>query len=181
MRESKNGKAEAAATNNHGSWYDAQLATYLMFLGDDAAARELIESVKENRIAKQIEPTGEMPRELARTKSFHYSAFNLGALTMLADLGRRVDVDLWNYRTADGRSIRAAIDWLLPFIDGTKEWKHEQIIPVEPEILFVPLRRAQAAFGDQRYAAAIAKLKIDFASDRDNLRFPPPPAPSASK
>lgn len=172
LRESKNGKDEAAATNNHGSWYDAQLAVYLMFLGDNSAARGLIESVKENRIAKQIEPDGRMPRELARTKSFHYSAFNLAALTLLADLGQRVDVDLWSYRSADGRSIRAALDWLVPFIKGQKKWEHQQIAAVEPELLFVPLRRAETAYGDPRYSATIAKLKINFSTDRDPLRFP---------
>src|SRR5207248_7394135 len=79
MKESKNGQGEAAATNNHGCWYDAQLASFLLFLGDDAGARQILESVKDLRIAPQIEPTGEQPRELARTKSFSYSVDNLRA------------------------------------------------------------------------------------------------------
>jgi hypothetical protein len=172
MRESKNGKAEAAATNNHGSWYDAQLAAYLMFLGDHAAARQLIETVKENRIAKQIKPTGEMPRELERTKSFHYSVFNLSALMLLADLGQRENVDLWHYQAADGRSVRVALDWLLPFALGERKWEHQQIIPLEAHLLLVPLRRAEAAYREPRYEAVIERLYLDTATDRDNLRFP---------
>jgi hypothetical protein len=172
MRQSKNGKAEAAATNNHGSWYDAQLATYLMFVGDDAGARQLLETVKVNRIARQIEPTGEMPRELARTKSFHYSVFNLSALTTLADLGPRLDVDLWNYQSADGRSIRKALDWLIPFALNQKKWEHQQIIPLESHILLVPLRRAEAAYHEPRYEQVVHETYRDFSTDRDNLRFP---------
>ena len=38
MQESPNGKAEAAATNNHGTWYDVQVATYMLFVGDEAGA-----------------------------------------------------------------------------------------------------------------------------------------------
>src|SRR5881396_2736287 len=58
MKQSKNGQDEAAATNNHGCWYDAQLASFLLFLGKEAEAKELIESAKERRIARQIEPSG---------------------------------------------------------------------------------------------------------------------------
>ena len=79
MKQSKNGQGEAVATNNHGCWYDAQLATYLLFIGDDAGATKIIEAAKEGRIARQIEPSGEQPRELARTKSFGYSTYNLQA------------------------------------------------------------------------------------------------------
>jgi len=61
MRQSKNGQDEGASTNNHGCWYDAQLASYLLFIGDDAAAKQLIESAKAHRIAQQIEPNGEQP------------------------------------------------------------------------------------------------------------------------
>jgi hypothetical protein len=178
MRQSKNGKAEAAAGNNHGSWYDAQLATYLMFLGDNAGARQLLETVKENRIARQIEPSGEMPRELARTKSFHYSVFNLSALTTLADLGQRLEVDLWDYTTADGRSIRKALDWLIPFALNQKKWEHQQIVPLESHILLVPLRRAEAAYHEPHYEEVVRETSGDFSTDRDNLRFPATEAPT---
>jgi len=172
MKQSKNGQDESAATNNHGSWYDAQLATYLLFIGDDAGARQVIEAVKEKRIAHQIEPTGQQPLELARTRSFGYSAYNLQALTLLADLGSRVGVDLWHYQTHDGRSIRLALDWMTPFATREKKWTHEQMGSLEPDMLLVPLRRAEAAYHDPRYELAIRRLGVDLPTDRDSLRFP---------
>ena len=177
MKQSKNGQGEAAATNNHGCWYDAQLASFLLFLGDDAGARQIIESVKDRRIARQIEPSGEQPRELARTKSFSYSVYNLNALTLLADLGDRVGVDLWHYQTADGRSIRVALDWMVPFANGEKKWTHQQLGSLDPRSLLVPFRRAEAAYRDARYEAAVAKLRIDLRSNRDCLLFPPTTRP----
>lgn len=174
MRESKNGQDEAAATNNHGSWYDVQLTSYLMFLGRNDEAKQVVEAAKTKRVAKQIEPDGRMPRELARTKALGYSRFNLTALTQLADLGKRLGVDLWHYRTNDGRCIQAALDWIIPFATGEKKWSYEQIEPISGKSFLIAFRRAAIAYGDEKYEAAIAKLTGEDDSSRDMLRFPPP-------
>jgi len=174
MRDSKNGQDEAAATNNHGSWYDVQLTSYLMFLGRDEEAKQVVETAKTKRIAKQIEPDGRMPRELARTKAFGYSRFNLMALTQLADLGNRLGVDLWHYRTDDGRCIQVALDWMIPYATGEKKWTYEQIEPTSGKSMLIPYRRAGIALGDPKYEAAIAKLTGNDDTSRDTLRFPPP-------
>jgi hypothetical protein len=145
MQTSANGQAEAAAANNHGSWYAAQLTAYSLFLGDQATAKQTAQAARK-RIAAQILPDGEQPLELARTKSFSYSTFNLSALTMLANLGQHVDIDLWNYKTDDGRSLRAAIDYLIPYATGAKSWQHQQLGVFSGAGLFVPLRRAAAAY-----------------------------------
>src|SRR6266540_882722 len=56
--------------------------------------RWIIEVVKE-RIGWQIKPDGSQPIELERTRSLHYSGFNVEALSRLAEMGRHVGVDLW--------------------------------------------------------------------------------------
>jgi hypothetical protein len=164
MRECPNGKAEAAATNNHGTWYDVQMTTYLLFVGDEAGAKQVAEAAKTKRIAAQIQPDGQMPRELTRTKSWGYSCFDLKALTQLADLGRRVDVDLWNYSTHDGRSIRTALDFHLPFALGEKPWSHQQLGRFDPKELLLPLRRAAITLNDSKYIDALRKLSGNGAS-----------------
>jgi len=114
--------------NNHGMWYDAQVATIAMFVGETDVARKIVESAKPNRIARCIEPDGSQPEELARTKSLHYSVFNLSATSVLARIGEHVNVDLWNYTTPDGRGIRRGLDYIKPYLLGEKSWPHEQII-----------------------------------------------------
>ncbi len=168
MRESHNGQAEAAATNNHGTWYDVQATTYMLFLGDEAAARQVVEAAKSKRIAAQIQPDGQMPRELGRTKSWGYSCFNLKALAQLADLGRRVDVDLWTYSTPDGRSIRTALDFHLPYALGEKKWSHQQISRFDPKEILLPVRRAAIALNDNKLSDAVQRLQGGTGTDSVN-------------
>jgi len=158
---SKNGLQEAAARNNHGSWYDVQVASLALFNGDLDRARRVIEEAKSKRIAVQIEPDGRQPLELARTLSFSYSLFNLQALFDLAELGDKVGVDLWHFKTADGRSLRAALDLLAPYVDPTKKWPHQQIHPIALDdrlSLAALLRRAALVYHEPRYEQLLTRL-----------------------
>jgi hypothetical protein len=158
LRESPLGRDESRARNNHGSWYDAQVATYALFVGDDRLAREVLGSVGERRVAVQVEPDGRQPLELARTKSFGYSVMNLEALVTLASLGERVGVDLWHYRSPDGRSIRTALDWLIPYATGEEPWPHEQIAEMGAGRMIPLLRRATHAYHEPGYERVIETL-----------------------
>jgi hypothetical protein len=131
LQTSPEGKAEGRAKNNHSTHYDTQVVGILLFLGRREEAVRELEEVKAKRIAVQIQPDGSMPAELARTKSLSYSIMNLRGFTRLARLGRQVGVDLWGYKTDDGRSIQQAYRFLAPFGDGSKPWDREQI--ADPE------------------------------------------------
>ncbi len=157
MQTSRNGKDESAAKNNHGTYYDLQLASYALFLDRTSLARETLERAKEKRIAVQIEADGRQPLELARTNAWGYSCGNLDGLTQLATLGDRAGVDLWHYRTSDGRSIRAAILYLAPYAFGPRDkWPHQQIGGWSPDTLFTVVRRAAPHYKDDAEFAAVA-------------------------
>jgi hypothetical protein len=169
MTESKNGRDEAAAKNNHGTYYDLQAASFALFLGKRDLATRVLETAKEKRIAAQIEPDGRQPLELARTRAWSYSVGNLDGLTLLATLGERVGVDLWNWTTADGRSIRRALDYLTPFSLGEKKWPHQEIGEWRPEMLFPVMRRAAGRYRDADYQKVMSKVTPLAAADRANL------------
>ena len=146
MLESKNGRDEAAAKNNHGTFYDVQVVSFALFLNRRDLARSVLEEAKSKRIAVQIEPDGRQPLELARTKAWSYSVMNLEGLFTLARLGENVGVDLWNYETKDGRSIRKAIHFLMPFANGEKKWPYQQLGEFQPEMFFHLLTRSAAHY-----------------------------------
>lgn len=171
MLTSKNGRDEAAAKNNHGTYYDLQVSSFALFLGRKDLAIATLESARLKRIAIQIEPDGRQPLELVRTKGWSYSVGNLDGLTLLAILGERVRVDLFSYRTADGRGIRTALDYLVPFALGEKKWPDQQIGEWQPEILVPLIRRGSARYRDSRYQELIKKIAPVDASDRSNLIY----------
>ena len=159
LQNSHNGRDEAAAKNNHGSWYDQQLAGIALFLGDTTLARNVIETAETKRIAYQIRADGREPLELARTKSFSYSAFNLTALMCLAQEGQRAGVDLWDYRAPDGGSIRADLNFLLPYAAGEKKWTYESLNGVEAGGLVEPLLLAAIHYHSSDYLRDAEKFE----------------------
>ena len=173
MLDSKNGREESAAKNNHGTYYDVQVTSYAFFVGRNDLAKQTLEQAKQKRIAAQIEPDGRQPLELARTKAWSYSNGNLDGLMQLATLGQRVGIDLWNFQTRDGRGIRKALDFLTPVAVGKQKWAYQEIEGgVKPESLFPLMRRAAQVYKDKPYLTSISKVPEVSSSDRRRLLEP---------
>jgi Alginate lyase len=172
MQESRNGQEESAAKNNHGTYYDVQVVSYALFVGRKDLARQVLERARTVRIATQIEPDGRQPLELARTKAWGYSNGNLDGLMQLATLGQRVGVDLWNFETRDGRSIRKALDFLTPVALAQKKWEYQELGGVKPQSLFPLMRRAALVYHDQQYQTVMAKVPGPDRADRSRLLGP---------
>lgn len=151
------GKKECATGNNHSVWYDAQTAVYAHFVGRDDLARQILSEVPEKRIALQIEPDGKTPRELARTRSKHYTLFILMAFTDLGRLGDILGINLFDYYTADGRSIRTAWDWFTPYALEEQPWPYKEISPFSPAELLHYLQLANLHYQNPQYEATITK------------------------
>jgi hypothetical protein len=95
MLSSENGKAERAAKNNHALWYDAQLIHFALFARRPDIAEKAVLAFPRERIAAQFAPSGELPQELGRTRSFHYSVYALHAAFDVAELATCLGYDLW--------------------------------------------------------------------------------------
>lgn len=161
LTTSSHGQDEKAEANNHGTWYDAQTAHLALVLGrSDEAARILTRSRAE-RIARQIQPDGSQPLELARTKSLGYSLYNLEALFTCARLGEHVGVDWWSHQTNDNRSLQAALAYLAPYMDPQRAWpRHDLDVPDRTKIVVLAgqyLRRRDDASLRKLHARFLAQ------------------------
>jgi len=156
---SQHGSDEATHGNNHSVSYDLQIASYALFIGAEELARRVMEGVPARRIDAQIEPDGRQPKELARTKSLNYSTSNTSLFLKLIETGRCAGIDLADYESPDGRSIRRALDWLVPFYAGCSEWTHQQIAPFSPEGAYTLLRQAACIFDEPAYAGRAEEVE----------------------
>jgi hypothetical protein len=172
--ESAHGKDAARATNNIGTWFDVQTAGIALAVDRQEIARDILETRGPRRIAAQIESDGRQPRELARTRPSGYSSMNLRAFLSLARLGDHVGVDLWNYRTDDGRSIRSALDYLVRHADGSDEWPHKDLQRPNWTALVPSLRIAAKQYQHPPYEQLAERLAAkNFARDRIQLLYAP--------
>ncbi|MEZ0540074.1 alginate lyase family protein [Fibrella arboris] len=139
MLTSPVGKDEEDEHNNHGTYYDFQTVAFALFLDDKPLARQMIEQKTMKRIQSQLNEDGSQPHELARTLTWGYSLMNLKGFFGLAQLAESVNIDLWNYQTPDGKSLRKAYAWMLPYAEGEKPWTFRQIKTLHREE-FAPVK-----------------------------------------
>lgn len=173
LQTSDNGKAEHAAANNHGIWYDLQLSDYALFAGKTEVATAEIAAFATTRIAPQFTADGSMPRELARTRSFHYSTWTMQAVYDIATLGQCVGIDLWSYQSPDGKSLRKNTDFIAGYAGREDQWRWKEI-DMNKQDLYDALVRASWGYRDAALGAK-ARAVGDYGAARITLTTPPYP------
>ncbi len=158
LLNSNNGKKEREAKNNHGTFYDMQVASIALFCGQKKVADEILKNDFE-RLAWQVEIDGKQPLELSRTLALSYSTFNLEAWFRLASIAEKNGVDFWHYETKDGRSLKKALVYLIPFVVDGKPWEYKQINKYKQQDLYRLLLIAAEKFKDDKYKKQAEKIK----------------------
>ncbi len=120
------GKDEMNAANNHGTCWVMQTAAFAKFTGNGKLIQFCSDRYKNTLLPNQMAIDGSFPQELRRTKPYGYSIFNLDAMTTICQLLSSEKDNLWNYQTADGRSIKKGIEYLYPYIKDKSKWPHKQ-------------------------------------------------------
>lgn len=127
LTESPFGLEEAKQSNNHGTFANMQISAIALFLGNKTLAKSTVQKAK-TFINKQILATGFQPQETARTRSWHYSHFNLGAHLRWALIADKVDVDLFHYKGPDGQSLFKAVNVTIDAaVNGASAWPYEDL------------------------------------------------------
>jgi hypothetical protein len=152
---------ESAAGNNHGTWFDVQLAHVALFAGETDLVRSVMEQAVERRLTAQIQPDGTQPEELARTRPLFYSLFNLRAMFALARLAEHVGLDLWHAPAGASSRLKAALDLVAPYADPSKPSPYPSVQEADRLDLLPLLLQGSAAYGDDRYRDALEALPPD--------------------
>ncbi len=117
------GIEEGKADNNHGTCWLLQAAAFALLLDDQATLADCRRRFKEIVLPTQMASDGSFPRELARTKPYGYSIFNLDVMTGLAVVLSTPKEDLMQFQLADGRSMIRGVEFLAPFLADKSRWK----------------------------------------------------------
>lgn len=160
LKNSKNGQEEAAMHNNHGSFYDLILTSVAWYLGDYPTIKQTAQQTKQ-RILQQIKADGTQPHELARTRPFHYSTFNLKALFGVARIAARVDVDLWHVGPQAQPRLLKAYQYLIDNMHNDKLWQGSQEGEPEWRELASLAYQAQLSYQNNDYFSQLSRLPID--------------------
>ncbi len=153
MTTHKYGLDEMNARNNHSVAYMVQLAAFARLTADTQKLELCRRRYREVFVPNQMAADGSFPQELARTKPYGYSIFQLDNMAILCQLLSTPDHDLWTFELPDGRGIRKAVAFLFPYLQDKRKWPHPPDVehfeawPVrQPALLF-----AGHAFGEARY------------------------------
>ncbi|RFZ81358.1 alginate lyase [Mucilaginibacter terrenus] len=160
---SKYGKDEMNARNNHGTCWVMQVACFARFTGNEALTTFCRKRFKNDLLPNQMAADGSFPLELKRTKPYGYSIFNLDAMATICKILSTRQDNLWLYSTADGKSIKKGIEFLYPFIKDKSSWSFNKDVmywdnwPVaQPSLVF-----GAEAYGNAAWLNTWVKLDHD--------------------
>lgn len=147
------GVTERDAKNNHGTCWVMQVAAFAHLTGDQKLLDYARDRFKTVLVPNQIAADGSFPEELRRTKPYGYSLFNLDAMATVAEILSTPADNLWTFEMPDGRGLRRAMAYMVPFIREKKTW------PKPPDVMYDtewPMRQPSLLF------AGIALNKPDY-------------------
>lgn len=133
---------ERNATNNHATCWVMQVAAFASYSGNATLMQDCRTRFK-TVLLQQMAPDGSFPRELGRTKPYGYSLFNLEAMATICQILSTTEDDLWTFELPDGRGMRKAMAYMVPFIRDKKTW------PKPPDVMYDqywPMRQASLLF-----------------------------------
>jgi len=98
---------------------------------------------------------GSFPQELARTKPYGYSIFQLDNLATLCQVLSTSEESLWDFELPDGRGIRKAMTFLHPYLADKATWPHQPDVQAwdgwparQPCLLFAGLACRESRYLD---------------------------------
>jgi hypothetical protein len=168
------GLAEAAEKNNHGASWTLQAAAFARLTGNMAVLQDCRRRLLEQHLAGHLAADGSLPLEMARTKAYGYSLFDLEVLCGTAVLLSTHDEDLMAWKLPDGRGLGKAVAFMVPFLQDKSRW------PKKPDVMYWdewPQRQPALLFaalssGNADWLALWKRLPVDSPVEEVRRNFP---------
>jgi hypothetical protein len=175
---SEEGAAQAENPANHGTCADVNRTIMSLYAGDLAKAHETIENYMLYRMPGQFNDDGSFVYEMQRADNLLYTRYHLSVIADLALMAKNYfpDLDLWNYTTPQGTSLREAFDFAIPYFENPSSWPYNapgNSFPPDDQLYYWRvLRQAAVGFDDPALLAmANAHISTNYPLDIYNLEF----------
>jgi hypothetical protein len=153
---------EMNTKNNHAVCWLATASSMAVLTEKEEVIQLCKERFKNIALPDQMAEDGSFPRELARTKPYGYSLFNIDAFCNVAQILSTPEDNLFEFETPDGKSLRKGIGFIFPYIKDKQKWPFAKDIyiwekwPVcHPFVLFCGL-----AYNKEDYINTYLKMEL---------------------
>jgi hypothetical protein len=133
MTTDPRGTTERDEDNNHGTCWDMQVAAYAKFTANQDLVTYAGKRFKAVLIPRQMASNGSFPLELERTKPYSYELFNLDAMATVCQIVSTPQDNLWIFKLPDGRGMRKAVEFMVPYIRNKKSWPYRADVMYDDE------------------------------------------------
>jgi len=155
MATSKNGTDEEHEKNNHGTCWVLQVAEFSQFAKRADLTALCVDHFKNTIVPGQIAKDGSLPLELARTKPYSYSLFDIDVLSGICQSLSTKGDDLWSFKGPNGKGVGDAVAFLFPYIADKSKWPYPKDVEFfddmpsrRPSLLFAGLALGRAEYVD---------------------------------
>jgi hypothetical protein len=137
------GVQERDTQNNHATCWVMQVAEFARLTENDRLTAFCRTRYKTVLLPDQMASDGSFPLEIARTKPYGYSLFNLDAMAMICEILTTPEENLWAFQLRDGRGMAKGMEFMFPYIADKARW------PYKPDVMYFdqwPVRQPSLLF-----------------------------------
>ncbi|KAF7724141.1 hypothetical protein EC973_001266 [Apophysomyces ossiformis] len=127
LTNSPNGQYLAQEQEDHGTRYYVQQLALYRFLNMTDKAFQLANNIT-HLIDQQFLPSGQQFHETGLADPWSSSVDNLYSFFRLANMARLQGVDMYGYKSQDGKSLRKGLDYLVTFAMNETQWPFNSTI-----------------------------------------------------
>ncbi len=142
------GLDEMNTKNNHATCWVMQVGAFARLTGNEKVLDLCRDRFKNILLPNQMGEDGSFPLELARTKPYGYSLFNLDAFFTCAEILSDETNNLYDFVTPDGKNLELGAEYLFPFVQDKLSW------PLKPDVMYWeewPVRHPFLLFAGKAY------------------------------
>lgn len=139
---------ERERKNNHGTCWVMQVAEFARLTDNIEVMDYCRDRYKAVLLPNQMSEDGGFHFELARTKPYGYSLFNVDAMAMVCHILSIPEDNLWTFELSDGRGMKRGMAFIAPYIADKSTW------PLKPDVMYWdqwPVRHPALLFGGSAY------------------------------